>query len=96
MNVSFHPDAEAELGVAVDYYESCEPGLGIAFYNELEATILHILDFPHAWPLLTDDIHRCLINRFPLGVLYAIENDHILILAVMHLQREPGYWLNRQ
>ncbi|ACE84305.1 hypothetical protein [Cellvibrio japonicus] len=37
MKVAFHPDAEAELNAAVDYYESCEPGLGLAF--ALEASL---------------------------------------------------------
>lgn len=31
MKVDFHPEAEAELVAAIDYYETCEPGLGLAF-----------------------------------------------------------------
>jgi len=37
-------------------------------------------------------IRRCLVHRFPYGIIYAIENDTIYIAAVMHLRREPGYW----
>lgn len=44
---------------------------------------------------MEDDIRRFLVRRFPYGILYTIEADHILILAIMHLSREPGYWRHR-
>jgi len=42
-----------------------------------------------------DDIRRALVHRFPYGVLYVLERDRLLIIAVMHLHRQPGYWQNR-
>jgi hypothetical protein len=33
---------------------------------------------------------------FPFGILYTFEPEFILILAVAHLAREPGYWLSRE
>ncbi len=33
---------------------------------------------------------------FHFGVLYSIEQDFVLILAVMHCSREPGYWKTRR
>ena len=35
MKFSFHPEAEAEFGEAVDYYEGVEPGLGLDFAAEV-------------------------------------------------------------
>lgn len=32
---------------------------------------------------------------FPYAVLYTIEVDYILLIAVMHCHREPGYWSRR-
>lgn len=34
MAYSFHPDAEAELNISVDYYEECKDGLGAEFAYE--------------------------------------------------------------
>ncbi len=31
MSYRFHPEAEAELNLSIDYYESIEPGLGYDF-----------------------------------------------------------------
>jgi len=39
MSFSFHPEAEEELNVAVDYYEDIEPGLGYDFALEVYSTI---------------------------------------------------------
>jgi len=35
VTVEFHPDADAEFAVEVDYFEAAEPGLGQRFYNEV-------------------------------------------------------------
>lgn len=96
MTFSFHPEAETELFGAMDWYEEQEPDLGPAFAEEATAAFLRISDFPEAWPVLTQDLRRCLLHRFPFGVIYSIEQDEILILAVMHLHRDPGYWESRR
>jgi len=41
------------------------------------------------------DIRRALVHRFPYGILYVPEQNQILIIAVMHLHRQPGYWQDR-
>jgi ParE toxin of type II toxin-antitoxin system, parDE len=96
MTFSFHPEAEAEFHKAIAYYENYERGLGYDFSIEVRSAIQNILNYAAAWPLLEDDIRRCLVNRFPYGVVYSIEQDEIFILAVMHLRRSPDYWKNRQ
>ena len=95
MSYRFHPEAEAEMNLSIDYYESIEPGLGYDFALEVYETIQRVMDFPKAWTLLDGDVRRSLIKRFPYGVLYSEETDGILILAVMNLHRAPGYWKHR-
>lgn len=96
MTYAFHPEAEEEFGEAVAYYEECETGLGLDFAAEVRATIQNILGYPSMWPALVPGVHRCLLHRFPYGVLYAVEDQGIRILAVMHLHRSPGYWMHRR
>lgn len=96
MIFAFHPDAKAEFFAAINYYENVETGLGFDFSVEVFATIQNIVDHPKAWPVLEGDVHRCLVNRFPYGVLYSLEKDEIYILAVMHLHRDPDYWKERR
>lgn len=91
----FHPEAEVELNLSIDYYESIEPGLGYDFAIEVYDAILRVVDFPKAWTILDGDVRRSLVKRFPYGVLYSEELDGILILAVMNLHRAPDYWKHR-
>lgn len=95
MTFSFHPEAEKEFRAAIEYYEDREVGLGYDFSVEVFTAIQNAAALPHAWPVMEEDIHRCLVNRFPYCVLYAVEDAGIFILAVMHLSRHPDYWKDR-
>jgi hypothetical protein len=96
MSYWFHPDAESEFNQAIDYYEEIETGLGYDFAIEVYTTIQRSLIYPNAWPVLEGDIRRCLVRRFPYGVLYSIEPNGLFILAIMNLHRDPDYWKHRR
>ena len=95
MTVRLLEVAEIELGQAVDWYESQAPGLGNSFLIEVLSAAERISLYPDAWHPLDEGLRRCRMNRFPYGLIYPIENGDILVLAVAHLHREPGYWRDR-
>ena len=84
------------INASVDYYEECKTNLGSEFAYKVQKTIQRILTFPTAWQNLDGEIRRCLINRFPFGVIYYQRNNEIIILAIMQLQRKPNYWKERK
>ncbi len=86
------PPAVREIREAAKFYEERVPGLGFAFLAEVRLVIRHILAHPNAWFPLDTTFRRCRTRRFPYGVIYAIEGDHILIVSVMHLHRHPESW----
>ena len=96
MTYFFHPEAQIELNASIDCYEECKTNLGLEFAGEIYQTIQRILTFPKSWQILDSDIRRCLINRFPFGIIYYQRNNEIIILAVMQLNRKPNYWKNRK
>lgn len=95
MTCSFHAEAAREFEKAIEYYEVREAGLGFDFASEVRGAIQRIVDYPEAWGELQPGVRRCLVRRFPYGVVYAIHSSQIIILAVMHLRRRPGYWRDR-
>jgi len=95
MSFSFHPEAERELDEAVAYYEQSQSGLGIEFAEEVYATILRIIQYPNAWTKLSSNTRRCLMNRFPYGVVCQAKSDTVRVIAVANLNRRPGYWSGR-
>jgi toxin ParE2 len=95
VKVEFTSAAELELDEAVEFYNSRQPGLGQAFAAEAQKAADLILTYPKAWQALDGDTRRCRLNRFPYGLVYTIEHELIVILAVMHLHKRPGYWRAR-
>ncbi|MCS5692105.1 type II toxin-antitoxin system RelE/ParE family toxin [Cyanobium sp. FGCU-6] len=97
MQMVFHPDAQAELNLASNHDEDNEPSLGNPLAIEGSAAVERIKGNPRLWPLLNDAVCRCLIHRFPYGVIDSFDAtpSTVLILAVMHLHRQPGYWSER-
>lgn len=95
MKVEFHPAAKREFEEAVAYYDSRAAGLGDAFIHAVEEAVQRIVSFPDAWAELSPRTRRCRTSRFPYGVIYRQLADRIVIVAVMHLHREPGYWRDR-
>lgn len=95
MKYRFHPEAETELNEAVDYYDACQEGLGLELAREIHATIENICEFPLAWTSLSQNTRRCLLRRFPYGVVYQPKGGEIIIMAIMQLNRKPDYWRKR-
>lgn len=95
MKYSFHHFAKIELNEAVNYYEECQIGLGSEFLEEVYATIQRITQLPEAWSILTVNTRRCIMKRFPYGIIYQITKHEIIIIAVMQMKRKPNYWKNR-
>jgi toxin ParE2 len=95
MKYDFLAPARAELQEAVDYYEDRRPGLGEELAAEVRATIDRILLNPTAWAKLSANVRRCRLRRFPYALIYQVEPDRMLVVAVMHLRRDPVYWRSR-
>jgi len=95
MKYEFHPEALAEYEEAAKYYAGCQEGLELRFMAAVEHTVRQILEAPERWRILEEDIRWCLTRVFPYAVLYTVEADFVLIVAVMHCHREPGYWRHR-
>ena len=87
--------AQEEMTAAARYYEAQSVGLGTEFLAEAERTITAIVSHPKAAPKVRQEIRRRLCKRFPFGILYIAAADEIVVLAVMHLRRRPGYWQDR-
>jgi len=95
MDYSFHPLADKEVDEIVGFYDGVDESLGNEFFSELQNSISRVLRFPNAWEQVWPSARRSLLNRFPYALVYQIRSDGILVVAVMHLHREPGYWVAR-
>jgi plasmid stabilization system protein ParE len=95
MKIEFLAPAEIELIDGISYYNTQSEGLGFEFAAEVKRTIERIIQYPEAWTKLSKRTRRCRTNRFPYGVIYQVKEETLLIVAVMHLSREPQIWESR-
>jgi toxin ParE1/3/4 len=95
MRPEFHPEAVLEFAEAVQFYKQRGRTLSQRFAGEIRNTIAKIVATPERWRIVEEDVRRCLVRVFPYSVLYTIEVDYILILAIAHGKRRPGYWRHR-
>lgn len=95
MKWDFHPEALEEYREAALYYAERDPTLALKFLDTVEDAIRRIIESPERYRILDEDVRRCLTHVFPYAVLFTIEPESILIVAVMHCSREPGYWKRR-
>ena len=87
--------AEFDAVDAAAFYESREPGLGAEFVEALDKTILRILDQPYAGSPGPRNTRRFFTHRFPYSVVYRIDADEVLIVAVQHQSQNPQRWQDR-
>ena len=95
MRYDFHPEALQEYRQATTWYAQREPRVALEFVEAVEDAIKRILESPTRWRVIEEDIRRCFTHVFPYAILYSIEQDFLLIVAVMHFSREPNYWKRR-
>jgi toxin ParE1/3/4 len=94
--VRFLRDAEAELVESARWYEENSPGLGARFLDEVERTLAILGEHPEIGRSLGADYRRVLTPRFPYALVYRFVEEEVVVVAVAHTSRRPGYWKDRE
>ena len=91
------PEAAAELTEAVRWYEGKRRGLGRDLLHETAKVVDRLEENARGGTPMSADqrTRRLLIARFPYQVVYRLRPDEIVVVAVAHLKRRPGYWKHR-
>ena len=98
MTISLHRLAIAEIDHEVDYYEARQPGLGARLEDEIDVVLDVIAHFPIAarsWRNRAD-LRVAVLDRFPFTMPYLIVGTNLVVLALAHTSRRPGYWARRR
>ncbi|NTU50337.1 MAG: type II toxin-antitoxin system RelE/ParE family toxin [Desulfobulbaceae bacterium] len=95
MNTEFLPEADEEFREAIRYYQKEAPGVGLKFLAEVRRGVTFITENPFAAVPVGSGIRRKVLNHFPYSLLYAVESELVVIVAVAHQKRRPRYWRSR-
>jgi mRNA-degrading endonuclease RelE of RelBE toxin-antitoxin system len=95
MQVRFLPSAKAEADEAVAYFDEQLNGLGDRFEQDLQDTVGFVREHPFSGKRLSNHVRRFRLHTFRYNVIYVVDGDEIVIVAVAHHRRRPGYWRGR-
>ncbi|HET9620245.1 MAG TPA: type II toxin-antitoxin system RelE/ParE family toxin [Kofleriaceae bacterium] len=93
----FHRDARTEYRAALAWYATRSLDAADGFADEVAHGIRRIRELPAAWPMWRGraDVRARVMQRYPYSIVYVVRDSQIVIIAVAHQRRRPGYWLSR-
>jgi plasmid stabilization system protein ParE len=95
MRYEWDEGALEDLEEATRFYFHEDPNVELRFAECIDNAIEQVASRPNSWPTTAGDIRRYVVEVFPYSLIYSIEVDHVLILAVAHQSRDPEYWKDR-
>ena len=93
--VIIRSDAEADLLVAAEWYASRAPGLGAEFLRAADVCFGLIQRHSDGYQVVAGEARRARLRRFPFSVFYVSTPTRIVVLAVLHVRRDPREWQGR-
>jgi toxin ParE1/3/4 len=95
-HVDFLVEALEEAEAAVDWYAERAPDVATAFAAELAHGVEVVARTPGTWPQHIRGTQRYRLRGFPFALVYLNRPDTVIIVAVAHERRRPGYWRFRR
>jgi toxin ParE1/3/4 len=96
MQARFHRLALAEYRRAINRYRREDEDLAVRFISAVENAAMRIEDDPNIGSPWDDDHLWLRVKKFKYLLYYRQVSDSlIMIYAVAHGSRRPGYWLRR-
>lgn len=91
IHIRISEDALEDLKEGFLFYEAQQAGLGDYFTSSLRSDIegLHVTAGTHM--RVYKDYHRLLGRVFPYGIFYTLEENKVMIWAVIDLRRDPDW-----
>jgi plasmid stabilization system protein ParE len=94
-SLEYLQEAVEEAEEAARWYAERSPTAAAAFTDLLDVAAEAVRQAPEAWPPYDHGTRRFLLRRFPYFLVYRVEPTRVVIVAVAHAHRRPGYWKDR-
>jgi len=95
MTVKFTTEARSDIFEAADYYEQKEFGLGQRFRDEIGKILITVSSSPFLWRERPGKYRRVNCPVFPYYIAYVVRDETIVVVAIAHVSRKPGFWYDR-
>ena len=85
-------EAKQDWNEAVDWYDECEPGVGLHLNEKIHSTLKTLSRQPERFPFATRLTRKAkILGRWPYSVYFTINKEHreVKVLAIWHGKRNP-------
>lgn len=100
MRVRVSKDAATELEEAALWYEQEVAGLGGQLIDAFEDAVTLLKEpnpplVPVSYESAIDRASQLILHRFPYSLITIEKEAELVVIALAHHRRVPGYWRNR-
>ena len=97
MTIQYHPALQQELEEIKEFYEARADGLGSSFLDEFERLVFRIAASPDRWMVVSGDLRRAMLRRFPYVIYFRrVDDETVRITVVKHQRRHPDFGKDRR
>jgi plasmid stabilization system protein ParE len=96
VKLKFHGEATAELEEALDWYAVRSPDAERAFAAAIDPSLASLIAAPQRFAEVTPGFRAVRVEKFPYQLIYRVLGETVVVVAVAHLKRRPGYWKRRK
>lgn len=96
LRVCLRPEAQTDIESAAAWYDRQRRGLGEEFLDEVLNVCKTLSEHPKMYPVIHKRTRRAVIRRFPFGIYFLVEEECIVVIAIMHSSRHPKQWQQRR
>ncbi len=93
--LQFHPEAEDEYLTSLEWYRERSLSAATKFAREFQQALAKVEKNPQRWSRCFGVCQKYFLHQFPFSIVYRELPSQILVLAVAHTHRRPGYWKRR-
>lgn len=93
--IEYHPEAEREVIDAWQWYSAIDEQLGERFKIELSRVEAQVQRAPETWDHYLHGTQAFRFKGFPFVLCYLNLKNRIIVVALVHARRRPGYWAHR-
>jgi plasmid stabilization system protein ParE len=93
--VDFLPGARLDFDASFDWYAARSSMAAERFSNAVEAAVARISQYPEQFAGIDTRHRECIVKRFPFRIVFRVEANRIVVVAVAHAKRRPNYWAGR-
>jgi toxin ParE1/3/4 len=92
VRVVISASARQDFLEAVDHYDRESISAGSRFAEQINATIELMRERPMIGRVNEYGERQFKVETFPYSIIYQLEPRRILVMAIAHHKRKPGYW----